>query len=138
MAACVVSRIDDAYRDDDRAAVPLLELMGGPANLEGPVFWIHPERVFHELAARWRDETRYSSSLREIVQHDAYQKIIGMGRAVLPLLLAELEKPDPAHWGSALSAITGAQPVPEEAAGRPDRIALAWLEWANARGHRSG
>ncbi len=34
MAVCVVRRIDEAYRDDDQAAVPVLELMGGPANLE--------------------------------------------------------------------------------------------------------
>ncbi len=40
----------------------------------------------------------------------AYQEIIGLGPAVVPLVLRELEQ-RPAHWFSALRALTGADPM---------------------------
>jgi len=138
MAVYTVRRIDEAYKNDDRDSISSIKLMGGPENIECPTFWIHPEHHFQELADRWLEETQYVSSLHEIIKHKDYQAIITMGRAAVPLLLKELEKPDPDHWGPALSAITGEQPVPAEAAGRLDGIAAAWLSWARKRGYPSG
>lgn len=65
----------------------------------------------------------------------AYQRIIGMGDRAVPLILAELEREagDPDHWGWALHAITGDDPIPEEAAGDTVQIARAWLDWGRAR-----
>ena len=136
MAVNVVKRIDEAYREDQRAAVSVYEVIGGPTDRKGPVYWIHPEDEFRALAQRWLEETRYSSMLRDIVRHEAYQGIIEMGWAAVPLILAELAKPDPAPWGPALQAITRAQPVPDESVGRAELIAAAWLEWASELGYR--
>jgi hypothetical protein len=58
--------------------------------------------------------------------HPAYQQIIGLGPAGVPLLLRELER-EPDHWFWALRAITGEDPVPEEARGRLREMAAAWL-----------
>ena len=70
------------------------------------------ETRFHRLAALWREETAHVSSSTELVNHPAFQEIVGMGTAVIPLLLQELEKRT-GHWHRALKGITGADPVPQ-------------------------
>jgi hypothetical protein len=67
---------------------------------------------FARLAARWRDERGPESSITRISMHPAYQQIIGMGDAAVPLILQELERA-PDHWFWALNAIIGVDPVPE-------------------------
>ena len=93
---------------------------------------------FAALAQTWREETVYLSSTTAIVSHPAYRKIVAMGRAALPLVLAELrrERDDPAYWFGALRAITGENPVPESDRGDTARMADAWLRWADDRGVR--
>ncbi len=135
MGSCTVRRMDEVYRDDNRTDVPALEVMGGPSDTPGPLFWLDPERAFQVLAIRWREETQHFSSIKVKIEHEAYRKIILMGRAVLPCLLEEMAEPDPDHWGPALQAITGAQPVPDEAVGRSVEIAKAWLTWARRNGY---
>ena len=88
---------------------------------------------FSELAATWQKEMTFSSSITEIAMHPAYQRIVGMGPAALPLILRELEH-QPHHWFWALKAITGADPVKPEDRGRIQRMAEAWLQWAKEEG----
>ncbi|HEX8208728.1 MAG TPA: hypothetical protein VF584_00980 [Longimicrobium sp.] len=108
-----------------------------------PFFYrVWPERTsnasdiaepFRELAERWRAETGDSSSIMHIVMHPAYQRIIGMGQAVVPLILGDLARTE-SHWFWALQSITGENPVPWEARGYVDRMARAWLDWGRSRG----
>jgi hypothetical protein len=57
-----------------------------------------------------------------------YQRIIGMGISVVPLILEELRRePDQWFWG--LEAITEENPVPPEAAGNVRAMARAWIQW---------
>jgi hypothetical protein len=65
--------------------------------------------------------------------HPAYRAIVGLGKPVVPLLLAELER-EPDHWFIALHELTGAEPVPEEARGRIEEMAVAWIEWGRKNG----
>ena len=65
----------------------------------------------------------------------AYQKIIAMGEAAIPLLLAELER-EPDHWFIALHAITGVDPVPKESCGRLKDMTTAWLRWGKEHGFK--
>ncbi|MEG3848501.1 hypothetical protein QT971_14170 [Microcoleus sp. herbarium19] len=66
--------------------------------------------------------------------HAAYQRIIGMGPAVVPLILRDLEqKPD--HWFWALRAITGDNPVKPEQRGRMKLMTQAWIEWGKEHGY---
>ena len=90
---------------------------------------------FARLAATWRGETAYVSSSTEMFAHPAYQEIIRMGPAVVPLLLADLEK-EPEHWTWALHVITGANPVAAEHAGNLEKMAEAWLKWGRENGYR--
>jgi hypothetical protein len=92
------------------------------------------ERTFRELADTWRDDTRFLSSVPDRVMHPAYQRIIGLGPAVVPLLLHHLER-QPTHWFWALKAITGEDPVAREDAGAIQKMADAWLEWGRQRGY---
>jgi len=63
-------------------------------------------RSFREHVTVWNDETGHLSSVTKAITYPSYQRIIGMGRDVLPQLLAEL-KATPDHWLVALHAITG-------------------------------
>jgi hypothetical protein len=96
----------------------------------------HPDITtrFMKLAEEWRQETAVISSSTEIAMHPAYQQIIGLGPAAVPLILQELEK-RPGHWFWALKAITGADPVKPEDRGRVSRMTRAWLEWGRAEGY---
>lgn len=90
------------------------------------------DTAFQALVERWRRDNRLISSAHKMVLHPAYQRIIGKGPAVIPLILRELQaRPD--HWFWALHAITGEDPAPPEA--NFDSAVLAWLEWGRARGY---
>lgn len=93
------------------------------------------EQKFLSLEAQWKADTRLTSSLTEIANHPAYQRIIGMGRSALPFIFRSLERA-PDHWFWALHAITGDDPVNPADRGRLPRMAAAWLRWADARGLR--
>ncbi len=91
--------------------------------------------LFRSLCDRWKEETLVESSLTQIVTHGAYQRIIGLGPAVLPLIFDELER-EPAQWFWALSAITGEDPAVGEDTVRG--ASVKWLEWAAEHGFRTG
>lgn len=59
--------------------------------------------LFEELKADWKNKTQYMSNTAQMATVWPYQQIIGMGRPVLPLILAELER-ETDHWFWALEA----------------------------------
>lgn len=89
---------------------------------------------FREHVANWKTEMRSSpsSSVVGMILNPHYQRIIGMGWAAVPYLLAELQA-SPDHWSWALEMITGENPVPPDAEGKLRAIAGAWIEWGRAR-----
>jgi hypothetical protein len=84
------------------------------------------QELFEQLAHEWRRDTLGESSFMRIVVHRSYQRIIGLGPEVVPLILLELER-EPRLWFWALTAITGENPAEGEdtVRGAADR----WLEW---------
>ena len=93
------------------------------------------EERFQRLAAAWHRAVAHHSSSRIRDNHPAYQEIIAMGPTVVPLLLRDLET-NRRHWFTALAAITGADPVPEEDAGDIPKMAAAWLRWGRENGYQ--
>ena len=93
------------------------------------------EETFLQLVQQWRQETGMMSLIAKMVMHPAYQRIIGMGQPVVPLILRELER-EPDHWFWALQSITGANPVKLEQRGRLMQMAEAWVQWGKDRGYR--
>jgi len=91
------------------------------------------EQEFLTLAENWRNDTAVLSSITMKSMHPAYQRIIGMGSTVVPLILRELER-EPDDWFWALNAITGEDPIPPEDAGYIDKMAEAWLNLGRERG----
>lgn len=92
------------------------------------------ERRFLALAVLWKYGQGPSSSLADMISHPAYLQIIGLGRNVLPFLFQELAR-EPDHWFSALSAITGHDPVPPNANGNVARMTEVWLRWGQRHGY---
>jgi hypothetical protein len=93
------------------------------------------EERFRRLEAVWNAETAYLSSPTAIVEHPAFQEIIGMGEAVVPLMLRDLTE-RPRLWVWALPEITGVNPVPPSDRGKIARMTEAWLRWGHANGYR--
>ena len=91
------------------------------------------ETQFQEHKEKWRNETAVHSSITMKAMHPSYQRIIGMGPQVLPLIMRELRN-NPDHWFWALNAITGENPVPPEDAGYIDKMTKAWLDYGKRQG----
>ena len=91
--------------------------------------------LFSQLVKQWNEERGITSSLSKMFMCPSYKKIIKMGGKAVPLILAQLvrEGDDPDHWYAALKAITGEDPVPEDAYGDTVQIAKVWLSWAEER-----
>lgn len=92
------------------------------------------EATVARLLARWRAETAFISSSTQRNEHPDYLQIIALGEQALPFLFRDLESTRDGHLSKALTAISGAHPVPPEARGKIDAIAEAWLTWARANG----
>ena len=93
------------------------------------------EATFTSLVNQWHEENRGVSSINQMSMHPAYQQIIGMGKAVIPLLLRELENKS-GHWFWALKSISREDPVPSKYRGKVKEMTKAWLEWGRQRGYR--
>jgi len=88
---------------------------------------------FDQLAAEWKERSRFMSNAAQMAMLRPYQQIIGMGREALPLILEELQR-QPMQWFWALEAITAENPVSPEAAGNVRLMAQAWIDWGKKHG----
>jgi len=88
---------------------------------------------FHRLASEWKEQSRYLSNTAQMAMLNPYQRIIGMGPPVVPLILEELER-EPDQWFWALEAITDENPVPQDAKGKVRLMAQAWIDWGKRLG----
>lgn len=88
---------------------------------------------FNDLADTWERETRAESFAHRRSMHPAYQRIIGLGPDVIPLILERVRQRQAGHWFWALNALTGEDP----AAGttKPRDARAAWLRWGAERGY---
>ncbi len=92
------------------------------------------EERFKRLAVEWKEQSRYLSNTAQMAMLKPYQRIIGLGLPVVPLILEELNR-EPNQWFWALEAITEQNPVPPEARGKIRLMAQAWIEWGKQQGY---
>ena len=92
-------------------------------------------RRFEELAAAWHKAVGHHSSSTLRNKHPTYQEIVRLGPEVVPLLLQDMEK-NHTHWFAALRQLTGADPIPDSAAGNIPKMVEAWLHWAKGNGYQ--
>jgi hypothetical protein len=95
---------------------------------------IAAQEKFTELASQWTKDVEDMSSTVEMVKHPAYQEIINMGKAVIPLMLKDLSQ-NPLYWLTALRQITQENPVPPEHKGKVKQMAEDWLNWGKEQGY---
>ena len=93
------------------------------------------EQRLRRLEAAWEADTLVLSDPDRIIGHPAFQEIIRLGEAVVPLMLRDLQA-GPRLWVWALPRITGENPVPPEDAGNVRKMSEAWLRWGQAKGLR--
>jgi hypothetical protein len=93
------------------------------------------ERRFKKLAKTWKSETELVSKVSKKAMHPAYQKIIGIGEAAVPLILTDLADNGPDDWFWALTAITDENPITAEIAGNMPAMTEAWLQWGRNAGY---
>lgn len=90
-------------------------------------------RCFEKHADEWKTRTAHLSVLSQRIMHPSYQRIIGLGRDVLPLIIERLST-HPDHWFWALRSISGEDPVRREDEGRFGAMRDAWIRWGRNRG----
>lgn len=89
------------------------------------------QTCFSALAQKWREDTRFVSSLDEIWDHFAYKTIICLGEQVLPLILEEVRS-GYAYWDYALIAIADTNPA-KHTSSREEAV-TAWIRWGEDHG----
>jgi hypothetical protein len=97
------------------------------------------ETEFQSHLLKWKKErNRLSSSPGRLSDDPFYQRIIGMGPPIVPLILMQLRREvksgEPGPWFTALFAITGENPIPERSRGKIREMANAWIVWGERTG----
>jgi hypothetical protein len=128
-----ISQIEDEQIAESVLEVPSEKEEAEVVFDESALRWIE----FHSLAKQWREERGAQSTVAALAMLPSYQKIIGMGPAAVPLILAQLksEGNSPSHWFWALASITRANPVPQNSRGKLQEMAKAWLAWGEKQGY---
>ena len=91
-------------------------------------------KKFNELAETWKEETKFLSSISDIIIHPAHMQIIAMGPKAVSLILNRL-KEETDLWFWALNFITGENPVTQDIRGNVKAMSEAWLEWGRKNGY---
>jgi hypothetical protein len=93
------------------------------------------EQRFRRLESLWNAETGHLSSATKIMNHPAFREIVGLGEAVVPLMLRDLQE-QPRLWVWALPEITGVNPLATQDAGNIGKMSETWLCWAKEHGYQ--
>ncbi len=92
------------------------------------------EEEFRLLADEWIRASEFISSPTEIAMPWPYQRIIGLGKVAVPLILRELAR-EPRPWFWVLRAISGDDPIEECDRGDVKCMADAWQSWGKRNGY---
>jgi hypothetical protein len=87
---------------------------------------------FEEFATQVEEDCKHLSSPSQIAMHPSYQKIIGMGEPIIPLLIQKLDE-SPVMWFWALNAISEVNPVPKAHKGNIKLMIKDWKNWVNSK-----
>lgn len=127
------SQLIESWGVSDDLRALLREKREAVQHFRVPVSQTPISEVFASLAATWKEDTVFASSVEEMVLHPAYQHIIALGARALPLILHDLQESG-GHWFWALYALTGVTPFPQEAYGQVKLMTSAWLDWGRKQG----
>ena len=86
-------------------------------------------RLFSRLVSQWKSDTTFSSSVHQVAMHPAYQSMMCLGEAVVPLILGAMSEDRSSSWFWALQAIAR-----KDAAAGTSTVEAAiegWLQWGH-------
>lgn len=86
------------------------------------------------LVNQWHDETDMISSPSRITSNRAYKRLIRIGPPAVPVILRDLLIRG-GDWYDALEAITGENPIPNDASGDVPKMKAAWEAWGRRAGY---
>jgi hypothetical protein len=89
--------------------------------------------AFYANLHKWRSETYYLSSAKELQEHPSFRAIVELGEAAIALILDDLKR-RPSLLSLALGAITGENAVPDADKGNVRAMANAWISWGRGNG----
>ena len=90
---------------------------------------------YERLMTVWLQQTNHLSSPKQIMQHDAVQRLVDLQDIAVGMTIGRLARGDvQIHYMLLLREITGENPVPAEDAGR----VRAMVEWWLGCGHMKG
>lgn len=101
------------------------------------------EEQFDTLAKEWRETAGLYSMWNGMRRQAAAQKLVDLGKPVVPLILKTLETDKWIAWSQLLCEITGTRPdyQPDKVAGggfvaiNVKDFAQAWIDWGKANGY---
>lgn len=91
-------------------------------------------KKFLMLMDKWKDETKFYSSTTQLFNNSNYLTIINLGPKTIPWILRDLKKNN-THWFSALSQLTGEDPIKVEHYGIIPRMKEDWINWAKIKNY---
>jgi hypothetical protein len=92
------------------------------------------QEIFAKLSKEWIIETATLPLINEKFMHSSYQKIIGIGPEIVPILLKEISV-NPEYWFWALEAITHESPIKIEQRGRVKDMVNSWIQWGKEKSY---
>ena len=92
------------------------------------------EDKFNKLADKWDKDTEHLSSPSQIHTHCSYLEILAIGKDVIPIMLKDLQV-NRRHWFSALSYLTGVNPINPLCAGKVNEMIDCWINWGRNNGY---
>ncbi len=93
------------------------------------------KQEYDRLAADFLSNSMFLSSTDAIAGLEEFAGIVGLGPAVLPYILNDLESA-PNSWFPVLAAIAGTSPVREQSRGIVAEMISDWRSWGSAHGYR--
>lgn len=115
---------------------PFLVYAGEISHEEKSDISLSPQKAsdFFFYLKKWKEETAAHSSPATIRMNRYYQKIIGLGDTIIPLILRELER-EPNDWFYALEMLTKDEENPmTDDMGFKESIS-AWINWGKNKGY---
>jgi hypothetical protein len=101
--------------------------------LEGDIIDNSINEKFELLFEQWYIETALLSGKR-VYENPNYQKMVALGKPIIPLLLKKLEI-KPCYLFNALEKLTGEDPVLKEHSTDFEMIKSDWLTWGKEKGY---
>ena len=94
------------------------------------------QEKFELYKTQWLENTKFSSTLREMEADENCQKIIELGNDAIPFIFKEIKNEKYARrWIIVLRKITDVNPIQYSNVGNMKGVVQDWIEWGKQNKH---